>query len=168
MASDTDNLLVKLEDVRFAYGEREILRGIDLTIRRGQVVAIMGGSGCGKTTLLRLIGGQLRASKGAVVVDGQDLGRLSHNELYALRRRMGMLFQFGALFTDLSATWPKFDGFVHAIGYAPREAIAGDVADKTITLRTDKLVTMEEAAFVISAVAEQGGTIVILTKKGSN
>lgn len=103
MSSDSDNLLVKLEGVRFAYGEREILRGIDLTIRRGQVVAIMGGSGCGKTTLLRLIGGQLRASKGVVAVDGQDLGRLSHKELYALRRRMGMLFQFGALFTDLSA-----------------------------------------------------------------
>lgn len=103
LSSDPDNLLVKLEGVRFAYGEREILRGIDLTIRRGQVVAIMGGSGCGKTTLLRLIGGQLRASKGVVAVDGQDLGRLSHKELYALRRRMGMLFQFGALFTDLSA-----------------------------------------------------------------
>jgi phospholipid/cholesterol/gamma-HCH transport system ATP-binding protein len=88
--------------VRFAYGEREILRGIDLTVQRGQVVAIMGGSGCGKTTLLRLIGGQLRAGSGKVEVDGRDLGRLSTDALYVMRRRMGMLFQFGALFTDMS------------------------------------------------------------------
>jgi phospholipid/cholesterol/gamma-HCH transport system ATP-binding protein len=88
--------------VRFAYAEREILRGIDLTVHRGQVVAIMGGSGSGKTTLLRLIGGQLRASAGKVEVDGQDVGALSTAALYALRRRMGMLFQFGALFTDMS------------------------------------------------------------------
>nr|WP_222948391.1 ABC transporter ATP-binding protein [Thauera sedimentorum] len=91
-----------MRNVRFAYGEREILRGIDLSVHRGQVVAIMGGSGCGKTTLLRLIGGQLRASAGSIEVDGQDLAQLSRDELYALRRRMGMLFQFGALFTDMS------------------------------------------------------------------
>jgi phospholipid/cholesterol/gamma-HCH transport system ATP-binding protein len=94
--------LVSLRDVRFAYGERAVLRSIDLSVHRGQVVAIMGGSGCGKTTLLRLIGGQLRASGGTVEVEGRDVARLSGNELYALRRRMGMLFQFGALFTDMS------------------------------------------------------------------
>ncbi len=94
--------LVSLRNVRFAYGEREILRGIDLTVHRGQVVAIMGGSGCGKTTLLRMIGGQLRASAGSVEVEGRDLAKMSRGELYALRRRMGMLFQFGALFTDMS------------------------------------------------------------------
>jgi len=94
--------LVSLRDVRFAYGEREVLRGIDLRVHRGQVVAIMGGSGCGKTTLLRLIGGQLRASAGTVEVDGRDVAKLSSAELYALRRQMGMLFQFGALFTDMS------------------------------------------------------------------
>jgi phospholipid/cholesterol/gamma-HCH transport system ATP-binding protein len=88
--------------VHFAYGEREVLCGVNMEIHRGQVVAIMGGSGSGKTTLLRLIGGQLRASAGRVEVDGQDLGRLSHSALYALRRRTGMLFQFGALFTDSS------------------------------------------------------------------
>ncbi|MDR2032985.1 MAG: ABC transporter ATP-binding protein [Azoarcus sp.] len=88
--------------MRFAYGERAILRGVDLSVHRGQVVAIMGGSGSGKTTLLRLIGGQLRADAGKVEVDGRDLGRLPGAELYALRRRMGMLFQFGALFTDMS------------------------------------------------------------------
>jgi len=94
--------LVKLEGIRFAYGEREILKGIDLTVRRGQLVAIMGGSGCGKTTLLRLIGGQLLANSGKVEVDGHDLARLGRKGMYALRRRMGMLFQFGALFTDMS------------------------------------------------------------------
>ena len=94
--------LVSLRDVRFAYGEREILRGIDLSVHRGQVVAIMGGSGCGKTTLLRLIGGQLRATAGTVEVEGRNVARLSGKALYALRRRMGMLFQFGALFTDMS------------------------------------------------------------------
>ena len=94
--------LVSLRDVHFAYGERSVLSGIDLNVHRGQVVAIMGGSGCGKTTLLRLIGGQLKASAGVVEVDGQDVGKLGGSALYALRRRMGMLFQFGALFTDMS------------------------------------------------------------------
>jgi phospholipid/cholesterol/gamma-HCH transport system ATP-binding protein len=94
--------LVSLRDVRFAYGERAVLSGIDLSVHRGQVVAIMGGSGCGKTTLLRLIGGQLKAGAGTVEVAGRDVGRMSEGELYALRRRMGMLFQFGALFTDMS------------------------------------------------------------------
>ncbi|WP_374486313.1 ABC transporter ATP-binding protein [Zoogloea sp.] len=94
--------LVRLENVRFAYGERMILRDISLSIPRGQVVAIMGGSGCGKTTLLRLIGGQERAVGGRVLVAGQDVGTLDREDLYALRRRMGMLFQFGALFTDMT------------------------------------------------------------------
>jgi len=98
--------LVRIADLSFAYsadkGGRTILDGINMTIPRGQVVAIMGGSGCGKTTLLRLIGGQLRPQSGSVTVDGQVVHRLSESKLYALRRRMGMLFQFGALFTDLS------------------------------------------------------------------
>jgi len=94
--------LVTLRDVRFAYGDRPILRGIDLAIPRGKVVAIMGGSGCGKTTLLRLIGGQLQANAGDVTVAGESLHGISRSSLYALRRRMGMLFQFGALFTDMS------------------------------------------------------------------
>jgi len=94
--------LVSLENVRFAYGERMILRDISLSIPRGKVVAIMGGSGSGKTTLLRLIGGQERAAAGRVRVDGQEVGALGRDALYALRRRMGMLFQFGALFTDMT------------------------------------------------------------------
>ena len=85
--------LVRLENVRFAYGERAILRDISLSIPRGKVVAIMGGSGCGKTTLLRLIGGQEKAVGGQVRVDGQDVATLGRDALYAMRRRMGMLFQ---------------------------------------------------------------------------
>ncbi len=94
--------LVELRDVRFGYGARPLLDGISLTVPRGKVTALMGASGGGKTTVLRLIGGQLRAQKGEVLFDGQDIGRLDTAALYAARRRMGMLFQFGALFTDMN------------------------------------------------------------------
>jgi phospholipid/cholesterol/gamma-HCH transport system ATP-binding protein len=98
----TDHV-VAVEEASFAYdARRPILSGISLHIRRGEVVAIMGGSGSGKTTLLRLIGGMVRASAGDVRVFGQSLNRMRRAELFELRRRMGMLFQFGALFTDLS------------------------------------------------------------------
>jgi phospholipid/cholesterol/gamma-HCH transport system ATP-binding protein len=94
---------VQLTDVSFGYDRRRpVLRGIDMTIPRGKVVAIMGGSGCGKTTILRLIGGQLRPQRGTVTVAGQDVMSLDRDALFALRRKIGMLFQFGALFTDLS------------------------------------------------------------------
>jgi phospholipid/cholesterol/gamma-HCH transport system ATP-binding protein len=96
-----DNL-VEISNLEFAYDARPILKGINMTFPRGKVVSIMGGSGCGKTTLLRLIGGQLQPSKGVVKVAGQVVSELDRSELYALRRRTGMLFQFGALFTDLS------------------------------------------------------------------
>lgn len=102
MASSDTAPLVKLRSVRFAYDEREILSSIDLDVHRGQVVAIMGGSGCGKTTLLRMIGGQLKAAGGTVEVAGHDIGKLSTDALYRLRKKMGMLFQFGALFTDIT------------------------------------------------------------------
>ncbi|MBS1227888.1 MAG: transporter related [Proteobacteria bacterium] len=94
--------LVKITDINFAYDDRAILKGITMEIPRGQLVAIMGNSGCGKTTLLRLIGGQLKPTGGSLLVDGQSVPGMSHDELYAMRRRMGMLFQFGALFTDIS------------------------------------------------------------------
>ncbi len=94
--------LVKLTDLNFAYDRRPILTGINMEIHRGQVVAIMGSSGCGKTTTMRLIGGQLRPTSGEVRVAGHVLNDLSTQELYTVRRRMGMLFQFGALFTDMS------------------------------------------------------------------
>jgi phospholipid/cholesterol/gamma-HCH transport system ATP-binding protein len=94
---------VQLTDVSFGYDRRRpVLRGIDMTIPRGKLVAIMGGSGCGKTTILRLIGGQLRPQRGSVTVAGQDVLALDRDALFALRRKIGMLFQFGALFTDMS------------------------------------------------------------------
>ena len=98
-----DRDFLALDDVRFGYREREILKGVSLRFRRGQVVALIGGSGSGKTTILRLIGGQLRPQSGRVTLDGQQVHGLDREGLYALRRRMGMLYQFGALFTDLSA-----------------------------------------------------------------
>lgn len=93
---------VLLEQVTFGYDERRVLDGITMRIPRGKVVAIMGGSGCGKTTILRLIGGQIAPRSGRVLVDGQSVPDLDADALYALRRKCGMLFQFGALFTDLS------------------------------------------------------------------
>ena len=93
--------LVELRDVHFGYGERAVLRGLSLTVPRGKVTAIMGASGGGKTTVLRLIGGQQRAQQGKVLFDGQDVGRMNTDALYGARRRMGMLFQYGALFTDM-------------------------------------------------------------------
>ncbi len=99
----TADNIVEIRDLSFGYEEaREVLSGINLVIPRGKVVAIMGQSGCGKTTLLRMIAGALRPSKGEVLAFGQRVDRMSQDELYALRRRMSMLFQFGALFTDMS------------------------------------------------------------------
>mgnify|MGYP001086894664 FL=1 len=97
----TERLVASLSEVDAGYGTRQILHGIDFTVHRGQVVAIMGGSGSGKTTLLRLLTGQLRPWSGTVEVLGVRLDQASEAQRYALRRRIGMLFQFGALFTDL-------------------------------------------------------------------
>jgi phospholipid/cholesterol/gamma-HCH transport system ATP-binding protein len=93
---------VELADVSFGYDRRPVLDGISMIIPRGKVVAIMGGSGCGKTTILRLIGGQLRPDSGRVSVAGQSVPDLDRDELFAMRRKLGMLFQFGALFTDMT------------------------------------------------------------------
>lgn len=94
--------LVELRHLSFGYGERVVLDDISLEVPRGKVTALMGASGGGKTTILRLIGGQNRAQQGEVLFDGQDITRMDQARLYAARRRMGMLFQFGALFADLS------------------------------------------------------------------
>ena len=98
--ADADNVAA-LHGVDYSIDGKPIFHKLDLAIRRGDVTAIMGPSGTGKTTLLRLITGQLRADAGRVVVDGRDVAQLSRRELYAMRRRMGMLFQNGALLTDL-------------------------------------------------------------------
>jgi phospholipid/cholesterol/gamma-HCH transport system ATP-binding protein len=93
--------IARLTDVAYTVGGRAIFDGLDISIERGLVTAIMGPSGTGKTTLLRLITGQIHASRGSVVVDGEDLAGLDREGMYRLRRRMGMLFQNGALLTDL-------------------------------------------------------------------
>ena len=99
----TASIAVELDDVTFGYDRaRPVLSGITMSIPRGQVVAIMGGSGCGKTTILRLIGGQLRPQTGRVLVGGRSVPDLDREALYAMRREIGMLFQFGALFTDMT------------------------------------------------------------------
>lgn len=93
---------VDIESLSFAYDKRTVLRDIHLKARRGQVIAIMGSSGCGKTTLLKIISGALKPTEGCVRVEGEDVGSLDQAGIYALRRRLGMLFQFGALFTDMT------------------------------------------------------------------
>ena len=93
---------VEIRDLSFGYGDRSILSGLQMDFPRGKVVAVMGGSGSGKTTILRLIGGQLRPKSGAIQVDGETVHTLNTKALYLLRRKMGMLFQHGALFTDLT------------------------------------------------------------------
>jgi phospholipid/cholesterol/gamma-HCH transport system ATP-binding protein len=107
--------LVELKNVVFSYpgalADRVILDQVTLSIPRGKVTALMGASGGGKTTVLRLIGGQQKANAGQVLFDGKNVSDLNQKELYAARRRMGMLFQFGALFTDLSV----FDNVAFAL-----------------------------------------------------
>jgi phospholipid/cholesterol/gamma-HCH transport system ATP-binding protein len=93
--------VIEVRDVRYAVGGRAIFDGLDITARRGRITAIMGPSGTGKTTLLRLITGQIHAQRGSIHVFGEDIATMSLKELFAMRRRMGMLFQNGALLTDM-------------------------------------------------------------------
>ncbi len=93
---------MKSKNLSFKRGERVIYDNVSLKIRRGQITAIMGPSGTGKTTLLRLIGGQLTPDHGEIFLDGQNIAKMSRQELFAARARMGMLFQSGALFTDMT------------------------------------------------------------------
>lgn len=97
-----DDVLVRIRGLHFSRGKRKILDGVDIDIPRGKITTIMGPSGCGKTTLLRLIGGQLRPAAGGLTVDGENVHEVSHSRLYEIRKRMGMLFQSGALFTHLT------------------------------------------------------------------
>lgn len=101
-ARDASKHVVEINDVHYSVGGRAIFAGLNLTIQRGRITAIMGPSGTGKTTLLRLMTGQIQPNKGQVIVEGRDVASLSRPELYAMRRRMGMLFQNGALLTDMS------------------------------------------------------------------
>jgi phospholipid/cholesterol/gamma-HCH transport system ATP-binding protein len=101
MDSASENL-IEITDLDYSRGQRSIFKGLNLKISRGKVTAIMGPSGTGKTTLLRLITRQLRPDKGKILIDGIDIATLGQKALYKLRRRFGMLFQNGALLTDIS------------------------------------------------------------------
>jgi len=96
-----DDVVIDVRDVHYAIGGRPIFTGLNIQVHRGRITAIMGPSGTGKTTLLRLITGQIAPDRGQVLVWGRDIATLSYDELFAVRKRMGMLFQNGALLTDL-------------------------------------------------------------------
>lgn len=109
-STQSDNL-VEIHDMSFYRGTRPIYKNMSLTVPRGKVIAIMGPSGIGKTTLLRLIGGQLKPQSGKILFDGENIPTLSRSRLYEVRKRMSMLFQSGALFTDLTV----FDNVAYPI-----------------------------------------------------
>ena len=100
--NDAADNVIEIRDLDYSRGSRQIFKGLNISITRGQVTAIMGPSGTGKTTLLRLITRQLIPDRGTILVDGIDIAKLNHKELYKMRRRFGMLFQNGALLTDLN------------------------------------------------------------------
>lgn len=97
-----DDAYIEIHDLHFSRGDRKIFDGLSMCIPRGRITGIMGPSGTGKTTLLKIIGGQVRPDSGQVIVDGKDVCRLSRDELFELRKDIGMLFQSSALFTDLT------------------------------------------------------------------
>ncbi|KPJ93827.1 MAG: hypothetical protein AMJ53_06500 [Gammaproteobacteria bacterium SG8_11] len=109
--SDANKPLVEIRGLTFRRGSRVIFDNVDIDIHRGKLTAIMGPSGTGKTTLLRLIGGQLKPDAGTIIVDGENVAKLSYKQLYQLRKRIGMLFQNGALFTDINV----FDNVAFAL-----------------------------------------------------
>ncbi len=102
MATNGRDNIILIEDLYFQRGQKQIFRGLDIAFQRGKITAVMGPSGTGKTTLLRLITGQLVPDRGRVLVDGINVSALNRNALYELRKRFGMLFQNGALLTDLN------------------------------------------------------------------
>lgn len=110
-----NNDLITISDLTFSHGDRLLYDGINLTIPRGKVTAVMGPSGIGKTTLLRLIGGQLKPESGHILFDGEDIPTLSRSRLYEVRKRMSMLFQSGALFTGMTV----YDNVAFRYGNTP-------------------------------------------------
>jgi len=94
--------ILDISELSFSFGQREVLKGVSLQVPRGSIVAILGPSGCGKSTLLHLIGGQLKPARGQVKFAGEVVHALSVSELFQLRKKMGMMFQVGGLFSDMS------------------------------------------------------------------
>lgn len=109
--TQTGGNLLEVSDLHFSYEDNAVLKGIDLVIPRGKIVAILGVSGCGKTTLLRQLGGQLKPARGSVRFENRVVHELNNTELYAMRRKMGMMFQVSGLFSDLSV----FDNIAYPI-----------------------------------------------------
>ena len=103
MTPDTEHNLIELQDVHKSFGDNHVLRGVNLTVRQGESLVVIGGSGSGKSVLIKCIIGILTPERGTIRVDGQDIGSLSEKELYQLRKKFGMLFQAGALFDSLTA-----------------------------------------------------------------
>jgi len=100
--SSNTTYAIDVQNLTVGYGSNVLMKDLNFTVNNGEIFVILGGSGCGKTTILRLIGGQYAAQSGQVLFEGQDIGKMTSSQLMNARRRMGMLFQFGALFTDLS------------------------------------------------------------------
>lgn len=150
--------LVSIQGVTFGYDSRVILHDISLEFSRGRVVAIMGNSGCGKTTLLRLIGGVIRPQSGRVLFSGLPVDAGDREALYALRRRMGMLFQFGALFTDLSV----FEN----VAYPLREhtALSESMIRDIVLMKLDAVGLRGAAALRISEISGGMGRRVALAR----
>ncbi|HGJ5873683.1 MULTISPECIES: phospholipid ABC transporter ATP-binding protein MlaF [Arsenophonus] len=130
MKKSVDNI-IEIKDMSFIRGQRPIFTDMSLTIPRGKITAIMGPSGIGKTTLLRLIGGQLRPDKGEIWFDGVNIPTLSSTELYAARKKMSMLFQSGALFTDMNV----FDN----VAFPLREhtVLAAEIIQTVVTMKLE-------------------------------
>lgn len=143
--SQEAHTFIQINGLSFKRGERVIYDNIDMNIRRGQITAIMGPSGTGKTTLLRLIGGQLIPDSGEVLLDNKNIADMSRSELFSARARMGMLFQSGALFTDMSV-YENVAFPIRAHTKLPEHLIAEIVALKleSVGLRgTEKLMPSE-------------------------
>jgi len=129
---DPENLpgnFVEIADLRFSYGGNAVFKGLTLAIPRGRVVAILGASGGGKSTLLKLVGGQLRPERGAVKVNGKAVHQLDSDELYALRLEMGMMFQTSGLFSDLSV----YDNVAFPI--AENFHLPGEILRRLVTMK---------------------------------
>jgi phospholipid/cholesterol/gamma-HCH transport system ATP-binding protein len=129
--SDMSEILVDIKNMTFKRNERVIYDGISLSIPKGKVTAIMGPSGIGKTTLLRLIGGQIKPESGQILFDGHDIPKLSRSALYEIRKRMSMLFQSGALFTDMSV----YDNIAFPI--REHTQLSEDIIEKMVLMKLE-------------------------------